>query len=117
MPINFGDIAGHHKRIAARHFRLAQAARDCGNHPEAKYHAELAVRYVQAAEEQGIAMRQAPGRFIEEKRPGRLFKAPERVSPAPARLLAILRGAGYLAAVILQSISGRSASSQGLSLR
>jgi hypothetical protein len=116
MPSNFDVIAGYHSLMAARFAALAQAAREKGDIATANYHSDQAVRYVQAAQEQRLAMSQAPGRSIEDRRPRRLFKEPKRVPPAPARLLAVLRGAGHLASVIRQSISGRSASSQRLTL-
>ncbi len=73
MPANFGEIAGYHSLIAARYAALAQAAREQGDIATANYHAGQAARYVQAAQEQRIAMRQAPGRSIEQEKPRRWF--------------------------------------------
>jgi hypothetical protein len=117
MPASFDAIAGYHSLMAARYASLAQAAREQGDIATASYHAGQAVRYVQAAQEQRLAMSHAPGRSIEDHRPRRWLPGPPRVSPAPAHLLAVLRGAGDVVAAIRKSIFGRSASFRELPLR
>ncbi len=93
MPDNFCEISSYCSLMAIRYAVLAKAARDQGDSGAASYHADQAARYVQASQEQRITMRQTPGRPIEYEMPRRLFKEPQCVSFAPARLLAALRGA------------------------
>jgi hypothetical protein len=62
MPANLGDITAYHKEEAARHYALAQAARDRGWIEEAEYQAGLAARWEEAAQEQRVGMRQQPTR-------------------------------------------------------
>lgn len=116
MPTNFGDIAHYHKRIAARYYLLAQIERGCGKNCEADYHAQLAVRYVQAAQEQKIAMSRTPGRFIEisKRRPWAL--SPAHGAAASARWWALPRLVGKLATSIRESIARRNDPLQSLSL-
>jgi hypothetical protein len=116
MPANFDEMAGYHRLMAARYVALAQAAREQGDIATANYHAGQAARYVQAAREQRLAMSQAPGRRIEDQRPRDRSPEPKRVSPAPGRLSAVLRGAGQIATAIRQSISRRNPPVSGLSL-
>lgn len=112
MPTDYGEIARYNKRIAVRFYLLAQIERNCGKNCEADYHAQLAVRYLQAAQEQWIAMRQEPGHSIEVKKP-----RPWALLPVPySRWLAVQRLAGKLASSIRQSISRRDAPIQSLSL-
>ena len=116
MPTNFGEIAHYNKRIAARFYLLAQTERNCGKHSEADYHAQLALRYLQAAQEQWIAMRQEPGRSVEVKKPHPWAHLKGRSLAASKRWTALQRVAGKLATSIRQSISGREAPIQSLSL-
>lgn len=117
MPANFGEIAEYHSRIAARYLALAQAARDEGNLAEAHYRIELAARYIQAAEEQRIVMRQESGPSIAPQSP-RLWspEAQQSARPAPARLQAVLHGAGQIASAIRQYMVKRNEPFHGLSL-
>jgi hypothetical protein len=116
VPINFGDIALHHKRIASRYYLLAQIERNCGKHSEADYHAQLAVRYIQAAREQKIVMSRTPGRFIEVKKT-RPWTIAFRPRPLPTACWnAVQRLSGKLAAAIRHSIPKRELPFQGLSL-
>ncbi len=116
MPINFGDIALHHKRNAARYYLLAQIERNCGKHCEADYHAQLAVRYVQAAREQSIVMSRTPGRIIEVKKP-RPWSPEYRHRPLPvACWIAAQRFSQKLGAAIRHAIPKRELPFQGLSL-
>jgi hypothetical protein len=116
LPTNFGDIAHYHKRIAARYYLLAQIERSCGKNCEADYHAQLAVRYVEAAQEQKIAMTRTPGRFVEIKKRRPWALLPGHGAAASARWLAVQRLAGKLATSIRQSIARRNAPLQSLSL-
>jgi hypothetical protein len=116
MPANFGEIASHHKREAARFLALAQAARDRGSDGEAVYLAGFASRCAQVAEEQKTAMRLEPGRLIGNRIPSRRHPEPKRTPLAAVCLLAVLRGPGQIAAAIRQSISARSAPLTGLGL-
>jgi hypothetical protein len=116
MPANFGEISGYHSLIAARHAALAEAAREQGDLTTASYHAGQAERYVQAAHEQKLAMRYAPGQPNEEKRPRGRPPEPPPVPLGVSTLLAVLRGAGHAAQAIRHSLSGRGAPPGGLSL-
>jgi hypothetical protein len=116
LPVNFGDIAHYHKRIAARYYLLAQIERSCGKHCEADYHAQLAVRYVQAAQEQKIAMTRTPGRFVEIKKRRPWALLPGRNAPASICWIAVQRLYGKLATSIRESKSRRDVPIQSLSL-
>jgi hypothetical protein len=116
LPINFGDIAHYNKRSAARCYLLAQIERNCGKNCEAEYHAQLAVRYLHAAQEQKIAMSRTPGRPVEVRKPRPWMLAP-RPSPRVATCwFAVQRFSGKLAASIRQSIARRNIPIQSLSL-
>ena len=93
MPANLGDITAYHKEEAARHYALAQAARDRGCIEEAEYQAGLAARWEEAAQ------------------------PPPPMPFAVACLLAVERGVQRIAAALRQSIIKRSASVDGLTLR
>lgn len=125
MPANFGEIASYHNRLAIRHIALAQAAREAGDLNAADYQTQLAVRYIEAAQEQSFAMSQVPG--ISAARPA---SRPWATGPNPAAkripssaplaascLSVIRRGAGSIATALQHSISRRSAPIQSLSLR
>jgi len=116
LPTNFGDIAHHHRRIAARYRQLAVAARNCGRFWEADYHEQLAARYVQAAQEQKVAMRQEPGAPAAERklRPWTLIREPNPAAPAGWASVQIL--AGQLVRSIRRSTSRRNVPAGGLSL-
>jgi len=117
MPSNFGEIAGYHNHEAARYSALAQVARDKGNHAEADYMANLAARYVEAAQEQKVEMRQGPGRSVAHRKPRRHRPLEEPHIPfATACWQAILRGAEHLAAAFRPPVPKRSVPLHGLSL-
>jgi hypothetical protein len=132
MPANFGEIANYHQRLAAQHLALAKAARDAGDINTAEYNHQLAARYVEAAEEQRMAMSVAPGQQAAYQTPCRLAtetncattRAPKLASkPSPKRipiavtcLSALCRGAGSVAASLQQSLTKANASLQGLAL-
>jgi hypothetical protein len=117
MPANFGEIATYHQEEAARHYALAQAARDRGSLAEAEYQDGLAARWEEAAQEQKIGMRQAPSRRRSRQGPHGLPQQPPPMSLAVVCLLAVERGAKRIAAAIRQSIIKRSAPFNGLTLR
>jgi hypothetical protein len=116
MPANFDEIADYHNSMAARYAARARAARDRGDITTACYYAELIAPHLQAAQEQRVAMRQTPGRPMENQTPRRWPPEPPPVSLAASGLLAVLRGAGHVAAAIRQSISRRNPPFNGLSL-
>jgi hypothetical protein len=62
MPVDFADVTAYHLEEAARHYALAQAARDRGSLAEAEFEAGLAARWEEVAEEQKIGMQQTPSR-------------------------------------------------------
>lgn len=107
MPTDFGEIAHYNKRIAARFFLRAQIARNNGRRSEAEYHAQLALRYIEAAREQRVAMCQEPGHSANKKnshrRPWALLPAPQSATRR-------------LAASIWQLVARRSVPIQSLSL-
>jgi hypothetical protein len=115
MPADFGDITAYHREEAARHFALAQAARDRGSFGEADYHAAMAVRWYEAAQEQEIAMRE-PVRHIAYRRSN--YRAPEPLMQRRASFVV-----GFLSAIkrrshaILQSLTGSNVPMEGLSIR
>jgi hypothetical protein len=117
MPANFGEIAGYHSRIAARHLALAQTARAYGNDGEANYQTELAARYITAAQEQKIAMTQGPGTSAANPRAKHW---PMVQPPRPwlaVCVMAVAHGVGRVVNGVRQSKSGRDDSFTGLSLR
>ena len=116
MPADFGDITAFHRQEAARHYALAQAARDRGSLAEAEYQAGMAARWDEVAQEQKIEMRQKPGPSIANQAPNRRPPEPQRISFAAACVLAVLRGAERIITAIRQPMSGRSAPFHGLSL-
>jgi hypothetical protein len=116
MPANFAEIATYHKLEAARHYALAQAARDRGCLADAEYQAGLAARWDEAAQEQNIGMMQAPSR----RRPMPGLYCPPQPPPMPftvACLLAAERGVKRIAAAIHQSLFKRHAPIHGLTIR
>ena len=116
MPINFGEIARYNKRIAARFYLQAKIERDCGRNYEADYHAQLAVRYLQAAREQKIAMSHVPSCSIETPKPRPWTLKSQRTPMLTTGRLAFQRITGQLATAVRQSIFRRDDSLQGLSL-
>ena len=68
MPVDFGDITAYHHEEAARHYALAQAARDRGSLAEAEFQAGLAARWDEAAQEQKIGMSHTPSRRMAKQR-------------------------------------------------
>jgi len=141
MPANFGEIANYHSRLAAQHLELARKARDAGDLNLAEYNHQLAARYVEAAQEQAMAMSQEPGRiavrqaprpWAQETKPASkrsaavATKAAPQPVPQPAAkrtplaavcFSAIRRGAGSFANALQQSLSSANDSLQGLSLQ
>ena len=141
MPANFGEIGNYHTRLAAQYLALAQKAREAGDHNAAEYNHQLAARYVEAAQEQKIAMSQVPGHaavqptprpWAQQSKPAPkraastapkaapkpiLQAAPKRAPLAAACFSALCRGAGSLAAALQQSLLSADASLQGLSLQ
>lgn len=116
VPINFGDIAHYHRRIATHYYLLAQIERQCGKHCEADYHSQLAVRYVEAAREQKIAMPHVPSHSIQAAKPRPWTVKPQRPPLLTTGRLALQRITGQLATAVRQSISRRDDSLQSLSL-
>jgi hypothetical protein len=116
LPTNFGDIAHHHRRIAARYRQLALIARSCGRIWEADYLEQLAARYFQAAQEQKAAMRHEPGALVENRKLRPWTLIPEPGQPASTGWAAIRRLPGRLAGSIRRFISRRSVPIQGVSL-
>jgi hypothetical protein len=117
MPANFGEIATYHQEEAARHYALAQAARDRGCLAEADYQAGLAARWDEAAQEQKIGMRQAPSRRRSTQVTHCPPQPPPPMSLAVACLLTFERGVKRVAAAIHQSIIKRSTPVNRLTLR
>jgi hypothetical protein len=117
MPADFGEIAAYHRQEAARHYALAQAARDRECYGEAEYQTGLAARWDQAAREQRIEMRRDPVRPIANHRPNRRPPEPQHTRSAAACLLAVLRGVQRIAAAIRQSLAKLNVSRHGLTLR
>ncbi len=62
MPVDFADVTAYHLEEAARHHKLAQAARNLGCIEEAEYQDVLAARWEEVAQEQKIGMQQTPSR-------------------------------------------------------
>jgi hypothetical protein len=117
MPADFGEISGYHRRLALRCQARAQAARDRGNLAEAEYQFSLASRYIQAAQEQKIAMRQEPGRSTANQSP-RCWSPPPPSPPFAVRcLMTVLRGVKRVVAAMCRFMPKRSAGPGGLSLR
>ncbi len=117
MPTDFGEIARYNQRIATRLFLRAHIERNSGKNSEAEYHAQLAARYLQAAQEQWIAMRQEPGHsVIEVKKPRPWAHLKGRSLAASQRWSALQRLARILTASIADSISRREATIQSLPL-
>ncbi|MGD0682042.1 MAG: hypothetical protein ABR990_08325 [Terracidiphilus sp.] len=116
MPADFGDITAYHQEEAARHYALAQAARERGCFADAEYQAGLAARWDEAAQEQKIGKMQAPSRRMAKQRP-HCPASPPPTSLAFSCLLAVERCVKRIAVAIRQSIIKRSAHFDGLSLR
>jgi hypothetical protein len=116
LPTNFGDIARYNQRIATRFYLQALIERNCGKNCEAEYHAQLAVRYLEAAQEQTIAMTRPPGYTTEDRRPRPWTLEPSSTPLAANCWTAVRRFSGKMASAIRQSISRREIPFQGLSL-
>jgi hypothetical protein len=114
MPANFGEIATYHHEEAARHYALAQAARDRGCLAEAEYQTGLAARWDEAAQEQEIGKIQMPSRRIAKQRP---HYPPPPMPLAVTCLLAVERCVKRIAVAIHHSIIKRSAPIDELPLR
>lgn len=120
MPADFGDIAAYHREEAARHYAMAQAARDRDNFGEAEYQTRMAARWEEAAREQQIAMRQEPARQNATRRPNRRSPQPPQPAHIPGAvhsMSAVPRVIKRAFQTIHQSLHGRTAPIEGLSLR
>ncbi|MFY9855538.1 MAG: hypothetical protein WAK26_16835 [Terracidiphilus sp.] len=118
MPADFGDITTYHREEAARHFKLAQAARDRDSFGEAEYHAGMAARWYEASQEQEIAMREPEPivRHIAYKKSN--YRAPEPPPPPrPSFIAAILSAITRMVQAARQALTGRINSIEGMSLR
>jgi hypothetical protein len=112
LPTNFGEIAHYHKRIATQNYLLAQLARNKGEEAEAEYHAQVALRYARAAQEQRIAMSRAPGCPIEAPRCRSWYEEPGQA----AWRVAARQLRGWLAVSLRRLIARREVALQSLSL-
>jgi hypothetical protein len=117
MPANFGEIATYHQEEAARHYALAQAARDRGCLAEAEYQAGLAARWDEAAQEQKIGKMQAPSRSRSKQGPHWPPQPPPPMPLAVVCLLSVERYVKRIADVIRQSIIKRHTPIHGLTHR
>jgi hypothetical protein len=116
MPADFGDITAYHREEAARHFALAQAARDRDSFSEAEYHAGMAARWYETSQEQEVAMREPAVRHIAYKPSN--YRAPEPVPSRPASFVgALLSVIKRMAQAILQPLAKSSSPTEGLSIR
>jgi hypothetical protein len=118
MPADFGDITAYHREEAARHFALAQAARDRDSFSEAEYHAGMAARWYEASQEQEIAMREPEPvvRHIPYRKSN--YRAPEPLMQQRASFIAgFLSAFKRMAHAIRQALPGHTAPIEGLSLR
>jgi rubrerythrin len=111
MPANFGQIAVHLTKEAARYQRLAKEAHDCGDHSTAAYFADLAAHHSEAALQQFEAMRPRQHQPIANKR--LINKTHEQ---RPIGLMAILHSAAHVASAIRSALPGHNDSFTGLSL-
>jgi hypothetical protein len=117
MPVDFGGITTFHHEEAARHYALAQAARDRGSFAEAAFQTGLGARWDEVAQEQKIGMRQTPSRRRPKQMPYRRPPQPPPMPFATVCLLAVVRGVKRIAAAIRQFVVKRSAPVDGLQLR
>jgi len=117
MPADFGEIVAYHHLEAARHYALAQAARERESFGEAEYQAGLAARWDEVAREQAIEMRREPIRRMANQGLRHWTPEPERIPSAVAYLVAVQHGAQRIASAIHQSLAKRNAPSHDLSLR
>jgi len=117
MPTDFGEITAYHREEAARHYAMAQAARDRECFGEAEYQAYLAARWDEAAREQMIVMRREPARHAAYRRPGYQSPEPRRIPFTVVCWLAIRRGIKRIALAIRQPLPKRTAPIEWLSLR
>jgi hypothetical protein len=114
MPADFGDITTYHHEEAARHYALAQAAREQGCLAEAEFQAGLAARWDEAAREQKIGMRQTPDQSKATQKPD--CPPPPPMPRTIICLMAVMRGVKCIAATLRQFVFRRSAPINGLSL-
>lgn len=116
MPADFGEIANYHNRLATRHLVLARIAREAGDLSAADYQAQMAARYIEAAEEQKMAMSQPASRPATHPAQSPWALKPEPSPVADIRRAALPRLFRQFAAAIGQFIPSREAPFQGLSL-
>jgi hypothetical protein len=114
MPADFGDITAYHREEAARHYALAQAARERESHGEAEYHTTMAIRWYEAAREQKIAMRE-PVRYIAHQRSN--YRPPEPLIEQRAPFAGFLSAVKRIAQAIRQAMPWRTVPLDELSLR
>jgi hypothetical protein len=117
MPVDFGDITAFHHEEAARHYALAQAARDRGSFAEAEFQTGLGARWDEVAQEQKIGMRQTPSRRSPKQMPYRRPPQPPPMPLAVVCLPAVVRGFKCIAAAIRQFVVKGSAPVDKLPLR
>lgn len=115
MPADFGDITAYHREEAARHYALAQAARECESYGEAEYHTSMAIRWYEVAREQKTAMRE-PVRHVAYQSSNYRPTEPliEQRAPFAAGFLS---AAKRMVQAIRQFLPGRTAPIEGLSIR
>jgi len=101
MPANFREIAEFQRREAARHFALAQQARDRKSRSEAEYHTQMAVHHARTAVEQEKGMTQPLGYKPAPQNPNRWNPEP-RLPAALSWLLSVFRGAERFATSVRQ---------------
>jgi hypothetical protein len=117
MPADFGDITAFHHEEAARHYALAQAARERGSFAEAEFQTGLGARWDEAAQEQNSVMRQTPSRHSSKQMPYRRPPQPPPMPFAAVGLPAVVRGVKRIAAAIRQFVVKRSIPVDGFPLR
>jgi len=116
MPVDFADVTAYHLEEAARHYALAQAARNRGCPADAEFQTGQAARWEEAAREQKIGMMQQPARPSTKRRPN--FPPPAPPMPhAFVWLLAVVRAVKRIAAAFGPAVVKQSAPSGDSSLR
>ena len=114
MPADFGDITAYHREEAARHYALAQAARERESHGEAEYHTTMAIRWYETAREQKTAMRE-PVRHIAHQKSN--YRPSEPLIEPRAPFAGFLAAVSRMVQAIGQALPRRTAPIEGLSLR
>lgn len=115
MPADFGDITAYHREEAARHYALAQDARERESYNEAEYHTSMAIRWYEVAKEQRTAMQEPVRQRAAYQRSNYQYGEPVMQQRA--------KSAGFRSAVkrmvqaIGQALPRRTVPIEGLSLR